>query len=199
MIQPDGKIVAAGCYERHEPFGPNDIYERNLCRYNADGSPDNTVLREFPPSAGGTISLGLQPDGKILLGGLIQVFVQGNRSLLHLARVRTDGTWDLPFARYDFDGDRRTDLALYRPSNQTWYIHTGQAPLSHRFERHRPTCRRTADYDSDGKTDYAVFRQSNGTWYWINSSTVTFSYLHWGEPGDVPVPGNRSFGPPDRL
>ncbi len=66
----------------------------------------------------------VQPDGKIVMGG---------SSFEPLHRFRSDGKLDAPYARFDFDGDERTDLSVFRPSDRTWFIHTGQAFTSFHF------------------------------------------------------------------
>ena len=93
--------------------------------------------------------------------------------------------------RVDYDGDGKTDYALFRPSQVVWYVipsSTG-VPVSKAFgiEGDIPII---GDYDGDGKTDYALFRPSDGTWYVTLSSTGAVVQEPFGEPGDIPVPGD---------
>lgn len=92
---------------------------------------------------------------------------------------------------FDFDGDRKTDLSVFRPSEGIWYI----IPSSTGGSRVQGWGFSTdvlvpGDYDGDGKTDLAVWRPSEGFWYIINSSTGAGRVQEWGVNSDIPVPGD---------
>jgi trimeric autotransporter adhesin len=95
----------------------------------------------------------------------------------------------------DFDGDRRTDLTIFRPSNGFWYIvrsstnNTQNVAYQWGVSTDIPVA---GDYDGDGKIDLAVFRPSDGRWYVTFSSTsfTTFAVHQWGVSTDTPMPGD---------
>jgi len=94
----------------------------------------------------------------------------------------------------DFDGDGRTDVSVFRPSDGVWYVLRSTGGFAGAGWGLASDQLVPGDYDGDRKTDLAVFRPSlDGSlpdYYILNSSNSTVSYLSWGVPGDVPVAGD---------
>jgi FG-GAP-like repeat len=90
------------------------------------------------------------------------------------------------FAKADFDGDIKTDIAIYRSgawcilrSSDGGVTMTGWGGLP----QDMPV---QADYDGDGKADIAVYR--NGAWFILRSSDGGATVTAWGGlPQDMPV------------
>lgn len=88
----------------------------------------------------------------------------------------------------DFDGDGRSDLSVFRPSNSVWYLlrsETGFAATQWGIATDTIT---PADFDGDKKTDIAVWRESDGNFYILNSGNNTFRIENFGLAGDIPQP-----------
>jgi subtilisin family serine protease len=91
---------------------------------------------------------------------------------------------------FDYDGDGKSDVSVFRPSTGLWYLLRSTAGYTGMQWGEGTDKITPADFDGDGKTDVAVFRASNSTWYIFNSATQTFSTENWGQAGDLAVPAD---------
>ncbi len=128
-----------------------------------------------------TINVNLSsPTGGVTLGtpNISQVTIVSNDAFV-------------PHPPFDYDGDAKADVSIFRPSTGVWYV---QSSLNGSFAINQfgstGDMTAPADFDGDGKTDIAVFRPSNGLWYWLNSSNGTVGGNQFGTNGDRPVPGD---------
>lgn len=89
--QPDGKIIIAGDFRT---FNGDSVF--HIIRLNPDGSRDNSFNMGTGFTVNGTVyALHLQPDGKILVGGIF-IDYNGNTAN-YLARLNSNGSFDNTF------------------------------------------------------------------------------------------------------
>lgn len=107
-VQPDGKILIGGNFTQY-----NGVLRNRLSRLQPDGSLDST----FDPGEGANrpiSSIGLQTDGKILIGGSFSKYDNVPRN--NLARLQANGSLDTTFAPNSI---ARSVSYYFLPKNQT--------------------------------------------------------------------------------
>jgi hypothetical protein len=96
----------------------------------------------------------------------------------------------------DFDGDRKSDITIWRPEDGFWYTIGSKdgSIISQQWGSGALNDLSVAgDYDGDGKTDCAVWRPEDyAYWYILKSSNGGVIAEQWGSSmlNDVPVPGD---------
>lgn len=184
-IQSDGKIVAAGSSDGLNP----------VIRYNSNGSLDTSfgaagisLFGFSADNAGDLNGLALDSAGRATLVGVASSFIA-------LARLNGDSVAPPSGpTRFDFDGDGRADIGVFRPAEANWYINRSQAGFLAMKWGLTNDKLAPADYDGDGKTDVAVWREGavgeQAYFYIVNSSTGQMRAEPFGIAGDKLVVGD---------
>ncbi len=92
-VQADGKILTAGQFSTLAPNGGAVVTRNNIARLETDGRLDQTL--DLGTVGSSVIATAMQPDGKILIGGLFSTVLGVARN--NIARLNTDGTLDTAF------------------------------------------------------------------------------------------------------
>ncbi len=185
FVQPDGSLILAG----QSNVGLTNDFA--LIKYSSTGVLDGTfnggtgrTLIDFGGFSDVMNNAVMGPDGKILIVGPVEL-TSGNNDF-GIARVNTV-TKNAPF---DYDGDEKADVSIYRPSLGQWWLNrstTGTLALTFGVSTDKMV---PADYTGDSKTDVGFFRPSTGEWYILRSEDFSFYAAPFGVSTDVPVPGD---------
>ena len=161
-------------------------------RYLANGSLDTT----FGGGDGiSTVDFNLFSDdranGMVLDGHGQAVVVGSSDGAFALARfVLGPGAVAANRTSFDFDGDGRSDISVFRPSDSCLVSDRsteGFAALQFGLSTDKIV---PSDYDGDGKTDIAVYRPSSGVWYVLSSVYGTVANYQFGIAEDLPAPAD---------
>lgn len=116
--QPNGQVVIGGAFTTVQPNGAASATTRNhVARFNVDGSLDTG----FNPSPNQTVlSLAVQPNGQIVIGGGFSTLSPGGSSGIPqarqcIARVNSDGSLDTGF---DPEANYSVDVIMMLPNGQ---------------------------------------------------------------------------------
>ena len=98
-------------------------------------------------------------------------------------------------APFDFDGDGKTDLSVFRPSdapNQADFVieNSSNNAVNSAFWGSVGDIAVNADFDGDGKSDFAVFRPSDRNWYILRSANNSVAIVTFGLVNDKLTPAD---------
>jgi uncharacterized delta-60 repeat protein len=181
LVQPDGKILA--------------VTLSHLYRFNMSGQSEATFAATQVPVQNSMInftSLGLLPNGKIVVGGRIlnNGIATINFFVMVLNRdVTFNGAFDTDF----FGGRDEGNEVAIQPNGKIvagGYGSDGQFVEAFALSRYSVSPARNGDFDGDGKTEIAVWRPDSASWLYLNSSNGVFHSSQWGLSTDALVPGD---------
>ncbi len=179
--------IAVGDFNRDKKI---DIAIRNI---NVTGSPNFEI---FPGNGAGGFGTHYE---------LTLPVSASSANVLAVADINLDGKSDIVinrqggFALYhgnsalftktenDFDGDLKSDLSVFRPSNGNWYVNRSTNGFTSQQFGLASDKLVPADYDGDGKTDIAIWREGAPfvAAFWIlRSSDNTVRIDQFGQTGD---------------
>ena len=167
-------IISVTRYLENGAIDPSFGFRGTYFLLDSIGNPNDTQ------QWGAVSDATLQPNGKIV----ISTYKDVRRILVTEAPAPV---------RADFDGDRRTDPSVFRPSTGAWYyLKSTTNTLDGLFYGLGTDIPLPGDYNYDLKTDPSVYRTSNNTHYtnnsqpndWYNGNAI------FGMTGDIRVPAD---------
>lgn len=177
---PSDGVLTPGAPNVGTPVAP-----QNHVDFNGDGKTDFAVVRNVGGGATGQVRWFININGTATTYG---------------------SDWGIAtdfFVPEDFDGDGKTDIAIWRagaPTVAAFYILESQANTVRiqPFGQSGDEPRVVEDYDGDGKADVSVYRAGAASgeqsfWFFrgsLNNPGGNTTYVPWGLNGDFPAPGD---------
>lgn len=94
-------------------------------------------------------------------------------------------------APFDFDGDEKTDIGIYRATPSEWWVNRSSTSQTFALQFGADgDVIAPGDYTGDGKDDIALWRPSDGFWFILRSEDFSFFAFPFGGSGDTPVPAD---------
>ncbi|MCL4297442.1 MAG: hypothetical protein KJ077_17015 [Anaerolineae bacterium] len=141
VLQPDGKIVAAGYSQSEFSF----YYEFALARYNANGSldisfdSDGIVTTATGPNESTAYGLRLQTDGKIVVAGSA------------LIRYNSNGSLDTSFGTNGIAPTSFGSAGALTVQSDGKFVAAGQGNFTFALGRYQPSGSLDLTFDADGQ------------------------------------------------
>jgi uncharacterized delta-60 repeat protein len=179
LVMPNGKIFVGGKFT----VTVNGQPITNLLRLDADGTIESTAFNVNEE----VLCLALDDDGRVLIGGrftVINTNGSGGANRTYVARLTHK-------VLFDFDGDGKADISVFRPSENKWYVfRSSDGGVTQQVFAIPGDVAVPSDYDGDGKTDIAIYRPSSADWWSLSTLNGGQVFGHWGSDGVIPRPSD---------
>lgn len=180
LLQADGSILIGGNFTQ-----VRNVQRQRIAKLNPNGSLNLSFL---PEGADATVfSLSKQTDNNIIVGGAFLNI--GNLPRSGIARLNYT-----PLIRntlYDYDGDGKADVSVFRPSENKWFIYrSSDGQVLQQIFAVSDDIPVPADYDGDGKTDMAIYRPASADWWSLSTINGNQINVQWGEPNVLARPSD---------
>lgn len=154
-LQSDGKIVVGGIFSKYDWLNNGGINRQAICRLNSDGSLDNS----FDSAIGFSTTSGqlrvntviVQPDGKIICGGLFTGYKGVSRILI--ARLNTDASLDTTF---NAGNSFVLTFGFYGEAWKTVLLPDGKIITAGNFQHNGANNKAIVKLNSDGSVDTSM-------------------------------------------
>ncbi|NNE66129.1 MAG: VCBS repeat-containing protein [Pyrinomonadaceae bacterium] len=130
-----------------------------------------------------------------ILTGILPVILLLTGNWVLAQKLRMQDTETRPVlsqqdALFDFDGDGKTDISIYRYSEGEWWSlnsNGGNSATKFGTQNDYPLA---DDFTGDGVTDRAFFRFSTGEWFVLRSEDHSYYSFPFGTNNDFPFTGD---------
>lgn len=155
----------------------------SICSWFSTTSDNWIGINSGTGVGNGSVNLAIQPNQT---GSQRTGRVQISARTLNIVQSASSGR--TPF---DFDGDGKSDIAVFRPQEGNWYLLLSSNNTFRAQQFGIGTDRLVpGDYDGDGRTDLCVWRAETGTWHILRSSDNGYLARQFGLSGDIPLAGD---------
>jgi subtilisin-like proprotein convertase family protein len=181
FVAGDDGDIAGGWSIEITTNGPA-VNVQHISDFNGDGKTDWSLVRNTGGGPGGQLTWFIQQN------------LNGSNGPI---TYQVWGSQGDEFVPNDYDGDGKTDIAIWRPTETNFYILQSQTATLRAEQFGIPTDDPSIvdDYDGDGKCDLAVYRAGVGAgapsrWFWRTTAGGPAFARIWGQNGDFPSPGD---------